>query len=227
MSVSAFAGPSFTRAPFSGHPVGFLQTPPTRQACFSPSSRPATVALRNEVPLTKAKLHVVLQDLSARLLAEFRHQVRLLVHGGAVMVLHSKLGHRASTRDVDYVHRAFAADYARTGSQQEAEARLWRCIAGAAAAHGLGTDWMNAAPDVALPMAQEYLVRYEKDDPRDVKAMIRMLYWTRGGRWDASHLERWITTSCWPMGYSAYGPPQREQLRQRIDHAVRLAHSRT
>ncbi|KAI0313517.1 hypothetical protein OF83DRAFT_1065383 [Amylostereum chailletii] len=184
------------------------------------------------------------------------------------MVLHRSLGHREYTRDVDYVHRAFAADYASTGSQQEAEARLRRCIAGTAAARGLGVDWMNAAPDVALPMARDdygrthdpvytsfladagkedytvfsapglqliavnwawaiafKLVRYEKNDSRDVQAMIRMLSHTRGGRWDASFLEQWITTTCWPMGYSSYAPPQKEQLRRRIDHAVRLAYS--
>ncbi|KAI0067474.1 hypothetical protein BV25DRAFT_1762457, partial [Artomyces pyxidatus] len=213
----------------------------------------------NDVPLTRARLHQILQDLSARLLVAFGHQVTLIVHGGAVMVLHRDLHHRQSTQDVDYIHRAFVAQY----RSPDAETRLRSCIASTAAVHGLGADWMNDHADVALPwatnpMGQRYdpithatlsvsdniifqapglkllmvpwswafalkFVRYQKEDPRDIAAMLRLGEGQKSIRWDTPTLEKWITDLCWPMGYSNYPPPLLEQLRERMRHAISLA----
>src|SRR6266404_5591993 len=116
---------------------------------IAPSLKPI-----NDIPLTRSLLNVVLKDLSERLYHSFRRQVRLVVHGGAVMVLHSSFTHRASTQDIDYIHRAFAAEYRAVGFP-DAEQRLRKCIAETAAAFNLGADWMNDHADVALPMALE------------------------------------------------------------------------
>ena len=91
-------------------------------------------------------------DLSQRLLLAFGQPVRLVVHGGAVMVLHRALtgSSRQHTRDVDYCHRSFVNERG-----ADAGARLQACIAHTAKAFGFGADWMNAHPDVALPMAFE------------------------------------------------------------------------
>ncbi|KAI0027190.1 hypothetical protein K488DRAFT_91179 [Vararia minispora EC-137] len=70
------------------------------------------------------------------------------------MVLHADLGHRGprGTRDVDYVRRAFVAEYAARGCLDAGE-RLDGAIQAVASKFALGRDWMNAGPDVALPMA--------------------------------------------------------------------------
>lgn len=108
----------------------------------------------NDVPLTRKLLKQVLSDLSERLYRSFRQQVRLVVHGGAVMVLHSHFTHRESTQDVDYIHRSFANEYRALGFT-DAEQRLRTCIAETAYRYNLGADWMNDHADVALPLAVE------------------------------------------------------------------------
>jgi hypothetical protein len=111
----------------------------------------------NEVSLTRKLLTRALSDLSERLYRSFRRQVRLVVHGGAVMVLHPSFSHRESTQDVDYVHRSFVSEYRALGFP-DAEQRLRMCIAGTARQFGLGADWMNDHADVALPWALEYVM---------------------------------------------------------------------
>ncbi|KAN0111862.1 hypothetical protein V8E52_008068 [Russula decolorans] len=106
----------------------------------------------NDIPLTRALLKRVLSDFSERLYRSFRRQVRLVVHGGAVMVLHPSFTHRDSTQDVDYIHRSFAKEYRALGFQ-DAEQRLRGCIAETACKFNLGADWMNDHADVALPLA--------------------------------------------------------------------------
>ena len=108
----------------------------------------------NDIPLTRSLLKLVLHDLSERLYRSFRQQVRLVVHGGSVMVLHPLFTHRESTQDIDYLHRAFAAEYRALGFT-DAEERLRKCIAETALKFNLGADWMNDHADVALPMALE------------------------------------------------------------------------
>ncbi len=95
-----------------------------------------------------------LYDLSIRLSSYFPSAVRLVVHGGAVMVLHPRLACRESTRDVDYCHRSFEAEWIARGVS-DAGPRLITCIKATARALNLGADWMNACADVALPMARE------------------------------------------------------------------------
>lgn len=108
----------------------------------------------NEVLLNRTFLTSVLDDLSSRLLQSFGRAIRLVIHGGAVMVLHQSLSCRRDTRDVDYCHRSFVSEWAKRGFHDAGD-RLIRCIEATAQSFGLGRDWMNAHADVALPMAVE------------------------------------------------------------------------
>lgn len=108
----------------------------------------------NEVMLTHDHLIAVLRDLAARLLKSFGHTVRLVVHGGVIMVLHPRLASRQSTRDVDYNHRSFEVEWRNRGVH-DAGLRLNACIAATAKAFSLGADWMNAHADVSLPFARD------------------------------------------------------------------------
>ncbi|KAI0354552.1 hypothetical protein OH77DRAFT_510953 [Trametes cingulata] len=118
-----------------------------------PSTKPP-LPERNEVLLTRDRLLPILQHLSDRLLRYFGSTVRLVVHGGAVMVLHPQLACRESTRDVDYLHRSFESEWIARGVQ-DAGARLRRCIRSTARTFNLGADWMNACADVALPLSKD------------------------------------------------------------------------
>lgn len=142
-------------------PFNVLHTLPHIAGIFSsatpmPSASPKPpLPERNEVLLTRASLPAILTDLSNRLLPYFDGKpVRLVVHGGAVMVLHPLLACRENTRDVDYNHRSFEAEWISRGVM-DAGPRLRTCIAATAKAFGLGRDWMNACADVALPMSIE------------------------------------------------------------------------
>jgi hypothetical protein len=119
-------------------------------------SAPAASTLKpvNDIPLTRVLLKQVLSDLSDRLYRSFRRQVRLVVHGGAVMVLHPSFTHRDSTQDVDYIHRSFVKEYRALGFL-DAEQRLRGCIAETAYRFNLGADWMNDHADIVLPLALE------------------------------------------------------------------------
>lgn len=113
----------------------------------------------NEVILTRDFLIEILNDLSARLLQAFLRQIQIVVHGGAVMLLHPTLASsttRRTTRDVDYIKRSFVTEMQKAGIY-DAEARLDGCIIATATRYGLGTDWFNAHADVALPMAHKYV----------------------------------------------------------------------
>ena len=70
------------------------------------------------------------------------------------MILHPQLVCRSDTRDVDYLHRSFESEWLARGVS-DAGPRLITCIKATARAFRLGTDWMNACADVALPMARE------------------------------------------------------------------------
>jgi hypothetical protein len=133
-----------------------MQAPVRLQVASASSTAPSTSSLKevNDVPLTRNVLTRALRDLSERLYRSFRRQVRLVVHGGAVMVLHPSMKHRESTQDVDYIHRSFVSEYRALG-YADAEQRLRTCIAETALAFGLGADWMNDHADVALPWAIE------------------------------------------------------------------------
>ncbi|KAI0324222.1 hypothetical protein GY45DRAFT_1331763 [Cubamyces sp. BRFM 1775] len=120
-----------------------------------PSHRPSPpLPEHNEVLLTRDMLLSALNYLSNLLLSAFGATVRLVVHGGAVMVLHPQLACRSSTRDVDYLHRSFETEWIARGFT-DAGSRLRKCIRDTARAFQLGTDWMNACADVALPMSSD------------------------------------------------------------------------
>jgi len=220
---------------------------------------------QNEVLLTRDYLRIILDDFSVRLLNHFGRPVRLIIHGGAVMVLHRNLAHRVSTRDVDFCLRAFIAEWHKKGVY-DAEARLNVCIKATAAKFGLGIDWMNSHADVALPLSRDKfghlydpiyrdavepnnvaqntvysspgliligvswswavalkLVRYKKDDPYDIACILLLGQKMKGLSWDRRTLEGWLLTMCSPMGYHAYAPPQMEQTRERMRHAIKLS----
>jgi hypothetical protein len=67
------------------------------------------------------------------------------------------------------------------------------------------------------------LVRYEKQDPVDCAAIIRLGAAQRGIRWTREGLEQWVMERCWPMRYTDYPPPKRQQLRERIQDALNRA----
>jgi hypothetical protein len=67
------------------------------------------------------------------------------------------------------------------------------------------------------------LVRYQKKDPVDCAAVLRLGVAQRGIRWTLDGLEQWIMERCWPMGYTDYSPPQRQQLRERMQDALNRA----
>lgn len=139
----------------------------------------ADSAHHNHRELTREMLLAVLDHFSTLLPAKFNNAlVRLVVHGGACMLLHPDLDRlaaqtppflpgvplppetpdvkRTQTRDVDIITRSFDAEW-RQFSIFDASARLKDCIAATARKFGLGRDWMNSDADVALPMAVEYV----------------------------------------------------------------------
>lgn len=66
------------------------------------------------------------------------------------------------------------------------------------------------------------LVRYQKEDPKDIVAMLRHGTRLNGVQWTPHVMENWIKTLCWPMGYNSYQPQRIDELRDRIQDAVRL-----
>ncbi|KAI6043570.1 hypothetical protein EDC04DRAFT_2866248 [Pisolithus marmoratus] len=221
----------------------------------------------NEVQLSRSTLLTLLNDLQSRTLLEFHTQIRIFIHGGAVMILHPSLSTsstRRTTRDIDYIRRAFGHEWRKRGVY-DAEQRLQACINATARKFQVGTDWMNADPDVALPFARDSkgriydpiyhdskqqnnidmntvyeapglrlisvtmfwgvalkLVRYKKEDPKDIVAMLKHGTKLNGVQWTPTLMEDWIKELCWPMGYSQYHPQQLEELKTRIRDAVRL-----
>ncbi|KIJ62450.1 hypothetical protein HYDPIDRAFT_114573 [Hydnomerulius pinastri MD-312] len=221
----------------------------------------------NEVQLSRTMLLDLLADLQARTFQAFGCQIRLFIHGGAVMILHPSLSTsstRRTTRDIDYIKRAFGHEWRKKGVYG-AEDRLQACIDATAHKFQIGTDWMNADPDVALPFARDpkghiydpiyydskqpnnvemntvysspglliisvtmfwgvalKLVRYKKEDPTDIVAMLRHGTKLNGVQWTPRIMETWVKTLCWPMGYNDYQPQRIEELKGRIQDAVRL-----
>ncbi|EJF61920.1 hypothetical protein DICSQDRAFT_85425 [Dichomitus squalens LYAD-421 SS1] len=183
------------------------------------------------------------------------------------MVLHPLLACRESTRDVDYIHRSFEAEWIARGVT-DAGARLLTCIKATARQYNLGADWMNACADRALPVSLDIygrpqdpiscdalsatnvslntiytspglvlvgvgwawavalkLVRYDKHDPHDVASILRLGCRQRNVQWTRTLLEAWLVSICGAMGYAAYSPWQMEATRQKMRHAISLAHS--
>ena len=124
--------------------------------------------------MTRDMLITVLNHLSLLLPQRFGHYaIRLVVHGGACMLLHPSLHQlaqqqkqkspssvlRTKTRDIDYIHRSFVKEMASFGVNDAAE-KFRECVLHTAAHYNLGADWVNSDPDVALPMAYEFVLLF-------------------------------------------------------------------
>ena len=172
------------------HPQQWHMTQPDPRPHFQyaqpqPQPRPpsppldAPIPPRNEVELTRDRLITLLTHFSTLIPSRFNGRpVRLVVHGGACMLLHpglynlavqqhhtlaaiaapnspySILPQRTTTRDVDYILRSFVAEWQQLGIM-DAKERLQSCIQSTARQFHLGADWMNSDADIALPMAKE------------------------------------------------------------------------
>ena len=135
---------------------------------LQPFPTAAAPPARNEADLSRDKLMSLLNYFSELIMGQFNRPLRLVVHGGACMLLHpglyalsqqqhqlsSSLPQRTTTRNVDYLHRAFIGEMAQKGVPNAA-IKLKGCIEATARAFGLGSDWMNSDADVGLPMATE------------------------------------------------------------------------
>ncbi|KAF9467051.1 hypothetical protein BDZ94DRAFT_1156518 [Collybia nuda] len=142
-----------------------------------PALPPAEAPLppRNERELTREMLFDILTFFSTLIPSRFNGApVRLVVHGGACMLLHpglyalaqqqpppspsnsphKTLLRRTTTRDVDYINRSFAYEWHNMGVPDATE-RLKDCMKITAQKFRLGLDWMNSDADVALPMAND------------------------------------------------------------------------
>jgi len=155
---------------------------PRFQYATQPQPRPpsapldAPIPLRNEKEMNREMLIMVLTHFSTLIPSCFNRPVRLVVHGGACMLLHpglynlalqqhhmlssspsnsqNAIPRRTTTRDVDYIKRSFAAEWQSIGMADATE-RLQSCIQSTARRFQLGADWMNSDADVALPMAND------------------------------------------------------------------------
>lgn len=122
---------------------------------------------RNDLDLDRQRLITILNYFSQLLATAFEGRpFRLVVHGGACMLLHPMLyelsllqhrflpdlPHRTTTRDVDYIHRSFIIEMAQL-KVSNAAGKLKECIMATAQHFNLGADWMNSDADIALPMA--------------------------------------------------------------------------
>ncbi|KAJ7641817.1 hypothetical protein FB45DRAFT_901080 [Roridomyces roridus] len=145
----------------------------------SPNAAPGPSALggvsnvppRNMRALDRDGLVQVLNFLSTLLASRFPngHQIRLVIHGGAVMLLNEELAklaaltaatdsrakQRSTTRDIDYIARSFSSEWSARYGVHDANDRLRQCTLETALQFGLGADWMNSDADVALPMATD------------------------------------------------------------------------
>ncbi|KAF8151449.1 hypothetical protein B0H34DRAFT_727627 [Crassisporium funariophilum] len=143
----------------------FQYGPPSHTNPMGPD---APIPPRNEVDLTRDMLGIILEHFSQLVAQHFGRPIRLVVHGGACMLLHPglyqlsqqqhvmspSLPRRTTTRDVDYIHRSFVTELTSMGCPDPA-AKIQECIRATARRYGLGADWMNSDADVALPMAYE------------------------------------------------------------------------
>ncbi|KAJ7048883.1 hypothetical protein C8F01DRAFT_1094245 [Mycena amicta] len=147
-----------------GHPVAQPQPQPS-------SSSFGGIPAKNTRPLDRDALLRVLDFFSTCIAVQFgtspSRPIRLVIHGGAVMLLnaelsqlaaatdaHSRQRQRSTTRDIDYILRSFVSEWACYGVH-DAAYRLRQCILETARQFGLGADWMNSDADVALPMATD------------------------------------------------------------------------
>jgi len=70
------------------------------------------------------------------------------------------------------------------------------------------------------------MVRYLKDDPADILAMLRHGTKLNGVQWTPQVLENWLFQLCWPMGYSQYPDWKVGEMRQRFAQLVQSTYQR-
>ena len=102
----------------------------------------------------------VLDDLSRRLYSRFGFAVRLLIYGGAHLVLQQLFKSRDVAEDVNYSSRAFTYEISNRGYQGRenmAAEMLRSCIENTARKFELTSYWMNSESDIFLPMTTEYV----------------------------------------------------------------------
>ncbi|KAJ7044608.1 hypothetical protein C8F04DRAFT_591773 [Mycena alexandri] len=151
------------------HPMSRHQSPVPVSAIPGPSF--GGLPQRNMRSLDQVALVQILDYFSQLLPRRFGtgRQIRLVIHGGAVMLLNAGLAQlaaataatdgrakqRSTTRDIDYIARSFSSEWAQRYGVYDANERLKQCIFETAMQFGLGADWMNSDADVALPMATD------------------------------------------------------------------------
>ncbi|KAF7358522.1 hypothetical protein MVEN_00903100 [Mycena venus] len=173
---SPFPSPSHDLSSFNalaGSPPQ-RSSPPQTSRHQSPVPRPSAfggVPQRNTRSLDRDGLIHILNFFSNLIPGHFGNgpQIRLVIHGGAVMLLNPELAklaattaatdgranQRSTTRDIDYIARSFSSEWAQRYGVYDANDRLKQCIFETALQFGLGGDWMNSDADVALPMATD------------------------------------------------------------------------
>lgn len=145
------------------------------QELFTQHGQGPAIQPHNERELSREFLVEILNYFAELVAVCFGgRQLRLVVHGGACMLLHPglyaltqqfklagmapaqspehDLSLRTFTRDVDYIHRSFVAEM-QSLHIKDAEVNFKECIRLTAQRFGLGADWMNSDADISLPMA--------------------------------------------------------------------------
>ncbi|TFK38589.1 hypothetical protein BDQ12DRAFT_117435 [Crucibulum laeve] len=170
----SWPAPSHSHMPLYSQPHTADSSRPRFQyapAVFTGNPIPPNIPLpvHNDIEMNREMLLTVLDYFALLIPAYFSNtRLNLVVHGGACMLLHEGLyqlsqqqhqlsptmPRRTTTRDVDYIHRAFAKQLTGWG-MHDAGDRMKACVQATARRFGLGADWMNADADVALPMAND------------------------------------------------------------------------
>ncbi|KAF9530780.1 hypothetical protein CPB83DRAFT_762493 [Crepidotus variabilis] len=163
-SIAAVTAGSQPSRHYYGSSYGSGARPPSTSVYDAP------VPAKNERELTRETLREILDYFSQLVPRHFgpNRPIRLVVHGGACMLLHEgiyklsvqqqqmspHLPRRTTTRDVDYIHRSFVTEMTSMGVP-DAASRLAECVKAIARRFGLGLDWMNSDADIALPYAYD------------------------------------------------------------------------
>ncbi|CAK5263225.1 unnamed protein product [Mycena citricolor] len=169
-SFSALAAPvvpQYHHPPPQHHRPSPVQAP--AQLLLSPPG--PVIPSKNMCPLDREKMIHILNRFSEIIAGRFgvQRQVRLVIHGGSVMLLNQELHdlaaqtarfgvpakQRTTTRDIDYIARSFALEWQQRYNIPNANEMLKMCICDVASEFGLGADWMNSDPDVALPWSTD------------------------------------------------------------------------
>ena len=65
------------------------------------------------------------------------------------------------------------------------------------------------------------IVRYQKDDPADICAILLAGASLTNGSWTPELLEKWLWKHCWSMGYAGYDQAKIQLMRERLADAVK------